>query len=104
MNVIRQRFHADHPAAGTSGGGLRAAALLRRMPGFARLVAAIAIVAIVLLPTIYMVLMSLRTGDDIIARCRTRIAHYKVPTHWRIAVEPLPRNATGKVVRPAVSL
>ncbi|MBN3822676.1 carbohydrate ABC transporter permease [Burkholderia sp. Ac-20384] len=68
MNVIRQRFHADQPSAGTSGGGLRASALLRRVPGFARLVAAIAIVAIVLLPTIYMVLMSLRTGDDIIAR------------------------------------
>lgn len=32
------------------------------------------------------------------------LAHYKVPTHWRIAAEPLPRNATGKVVRPAVSL
>lgn len=32
------------------------------------------------------------------------LAHYKVPTHWRVAAEPLPRNATGKVVRPAVSL
>lgn len=27
------------------------------------------------------------------------IAHYKVPTHWRITNEPLPRNATGKVSR-----
>ncbi len=31
------------------------------------------------------------------------LARYKVPTRWRIASEPLPRNATGKVVRPAVS-
>ncbi|MBM9460121.1 acyl--CoA ligase [Nocardioides sp. zg-536] len=32
------------------------------------------------------------------------IAHYKVPTRWRVTAEPLPRNATGKVVRPAVAL
>ncbi|MBC9731930.1 class I adenylate-forming enzyme family protein [Nocardioides marmotae] len=31
------------------------------------------------------------------------LAHYKVPARWRVAVEPLPRNATGKVIRPAVS-
>lgn len=31
------------------------------------------------------------------------LAHYKVPSRWRIASEPLPRNATGKVVRPAVT-
>lgn len=32
------------------------------------------------------------------------LAHYKVPTRWRIDPLPLPRNATGKVVRPAVAL
>lgn len=31
------------------------------------------------------------------------LAHFKVPTRWRIEPLPLPRNATGKVVRPAVS-
>ncbi|WP_110206877.1 class I adenylate-forming enzyme family protein [Nocardioides daejeonensis] len=32
------------------------------------------------------------------------LAHYKVPTHWKIVDSPLPRNATGKVIRTAVSL
>ena len=35
---------------------------------------------------------------------RAELAHYKVPTRWRIADAPLPRNATGKVRRPAVTL
>ena len=30
------------------------------------------------------------------------LAHYKVPSRWRIDPAPLPRNATGKVIRPAV--
>ncbi|GAA4810607.1 class I adenylate-forming enzyme family protein [Nocardioides caeni] len=34
----------------------------------------------------------------------SELAHYKVPTRWRIDPLPLPRNATGKVVRPAVAL
>ena len=33
-----------------------------------------------------------------------QLGHYKVPSRWRIASQPLPRNATGKVVRPAVTL
>ncbi|CAM3466612.1 class I adenylate-forming enzyme family protein [Nocardioides dubius] len=33
-----------------------------------------------------------------------RLAHYKVPSVWRIAEQPLPRNATGKVIRTAVSV
>lgn len=32
------------------------------------------------------------------------LAHYKVPSRWRVVAEPLPRNATGKVIRTAVAL
>lgn len=32
------------------------------------------------------------------------LAHYKVPVHWKIVDAPLPRNATGKVIRTAVSI
>lgn len=32
------------------------------------------------------------------------LAHFKVPSQWRIVDTPLPRNATGKVIRTAVSL
>ncbi|MCX6401476.1 MAG: class I adenylate-forming enzyme family protein [Propionibacteriales bacterium] len=32
------------------------------------------------------------------------LAHYKVPSRWRIDALPLPRNATGKVLRTAVAL
>ncbi|WP_336080951.1 class I adenylate-forming enzyme family protein [Nocardia sp. SSK8] len=28
-----------------------------------------------------------------------RLAHFKVPVHWRLTADPLPRNATGKVTR-----
>ncbi|MGW5382408.1 class I adenylate-forming enzyme family protein [Nocardia sp. NPDC003963] len=28
-----------------------------------------------------------------------RLSYFKVPTRWRITAEPLPRNATGKVIR-----
>ena len=31
------------------------------------------------------------------------LAYYKVPSHWRFTDSPLPRNATGKVVRAAVT-
>ena len=31
------------------------------------------------------------------------LAYYKVPTRWRITDQPLPRNATGKVVRREIS-
>lgn len=36
------------------------------------------------------------------AHAAAELAHYKVPSRWRFALDPLPRNATGKVVRPAV--
>ena len=32
------------------------------------------------------------------------LAHYKVPSRWRVVAQPLPRNATGKVIRTAVAL
>ncbi|MFA6577400.1 MAG: class I adenylate-forming enzyme family protein [Nocardioides sp.] len=42
--------------------------------------------------------------QELRAYAATELAHYKVPSRWRFAHEPLPRNATGKVIRPAVSL
>jgi acyl-CoA synthetase (AMP-forming)/AMP-acid ligase II len=27
------------------------------------------------------------------------LAYYKVPVHWQLRVEPLPRNASGKVMK-----
>ena len=30
---------------------------------------------------------------------RERLAYYKVPAHWELRSEPLPRTATGKLVR-----
>jgi fatty-acyl-CoA synthase len=41
------------------------------------------------------------TEDEIIAWCRERLASYKKPTSV-IVVDALPRNATGKVVKPAL--
>ncbi|WP_431953237.1 hypothetical protein [Nocardia lijiangensis] len=32
-----------------------------------------------------------------------RLACFKVPLRWRITAEPLPRNATGKVVRREIA-
>ncbi|MEE8581238.1 MAG: fatty acid--CoA ligase family protein, partial [Myxococcota bacterium] len=31
-----------------------------------------------------------------------RLAYFKVPAHWEIRDEPLPRNATGKVMKPVL--
>jgi acyl-CoA synthetase (AMP-forming)/AMP-acid ligase II len=42
--------------------------------------------------------------DELRAFVSERLAYYKVPTRWRITTSPLPRTATGKVVRTAVSL
>jgi acyl-CoA synthetase (AMP-forming)/AMP-acid ligase II len=33
-----------------------------------------------------------------------RLAYYKVPAHWRLTDAPLPRTATGKVIRPSLRL
>ena len=31
------------------------------------------------------------------------LAAHKVPTHWEFRTEPLPRNATGKILKQVVS-
>ncbi|MGH3170829.1 MAG: class I adenylate-forming enzyme family protein, partial [Trebonia sp.] len=38
--------------------------------------------------------------DDLIAHVRERLARYKVPSRWLLTTDALPRNATGKVIRP----
>ncbi len=40
--------------------------------------------------------------DDLVAGCRAQLSSYKVPERWGI-VDTLPRNAMGKVIRPALS-
>jgi acyl-CoA synthetase (AMP-forming)/AMP-acid ligase II len=44
------------------------------------------------------------TEADLADFLRDRVAYYKVPTSWRLTSEPLPRNATGKVVRTRVQV
>ena len=39
------------------------------------------------------------TTEELTAWCRGRLAHYKVPTRWRLVGDRLPRTATGKVVK-----
>ncbi len=39
------------------------------------------------------------TAEDLAAHCRAALAYYKVPSHWELRSEPLPRNAMGKVLR-----
>jgi fatty-acyl-CoA synthase len=41
------------------------------------------------------------TAEDIVAWCRERLASYKKPTSVEV-VDALPRNATGKVVKPVL--
>jgi acyl-CoA synthetase (AMP-forming)/AMP-acid ligase II len=40
------------------------------------------------------------TADDLAAHALARLARYKVPSRWLLTADPLPRNATGKVIRP----
>ena len=42
------------------------------------------------------------TRDDIRDFCKTRLADYKVPDYVSISPTPLPRNANGKLVKPAL--
>jgi acyl-CoA synthetase (AMP-forming)/AMP-acid ligase II len=37
--------------------------------------------------------------DELTAWCAESLAYFKVPAHWEIRTEPLPRNASGKVVK-----
>jgi acyl-CoA synthetase (AMP-forming)/AMP-acid ligase II len=41
------------------------------------------------------------TYEDVAAWCQERLASYKKPTSL-VLVDALPRNATGKVVKPAL--
>jgi acyl-CoA synthetase (AMP-forming)/AMP-acid ligase II len=42
------------------------------------------------------------TTEDLTTWCRNQLAHYKVPTRWFLLDEPLPRTASGKVVKHAL--
>ncbi len=37
--------------------------------------------------------------EELAAFCAATLAYFKVPTRWIVRTEPLPRNATGKVVK-----
>ncbi|OHV28032.1 MULTISPECIES: class I adenylate-forming enzyme family protein [Pseudofrankia] len=39
---------------------------------------------------------------DLAAWCRSALAHYKVPTRWHLAHDPLPRTATGKLLKHVI--
>jgi acyl-CoA synthetase (AMP-forming)/AMP-acid ligase II len=44
------------------------------------------------------------TEDELRAFVGDRLAYYKVPAHWRLTDVPLPRTATGKVIRNSLTL
>ncbi|MFE1782817.1 class I adenylate-forming enzyme family protein [Streptomyces sp. NPDC059506] len=44
------------------------------------------------------------TEEELRAFLAERLAYFKVPARWKVTTERLPRNATGKVVRRAVTL
>ncbi len=37
--------------------------------------------------------------DELASWCAETLSYFKVPAHWDIRSEPLPRNASGKVVK-----
>lgn len=39
---------------------------------------------------------------DLAAHVKSRLAYFKVPSRWFVRTDPLPRTATGKVLRPHV--
>ncbi len=39
------------------------------------------------------------TADELASWCAAGLSYFKVPAHWDIRSEPLPRNASGKVVK-----
>lgn len=41
-------------------------------------------------------------ADDLAAWCRESLAHYKVPTHWHLVHEALPRTPTGKLLKDEI--
>ena len=44
-----------------------------------------------------------RLQEELAAYVAAQLAYFKVPTHWRFTDVSLPRNATGKVIRAAVT-
>ncbi len=42
------------------------------------------------------------TAAELSAWCVETLAYYKVPAHWEIRSERLPRTATGKIVKAAL--
>ncbi|MGW0249983.1 class I adenylate-forming enzyme family protein [Nocardia goodfellowii] len=44
------------------------------------------------------------TEQELTEFAAERLAYYKVPARWRITTTPLPRNATGKVMRSGLEL
>jgi acyl-coenzyme A synthetase/AMP-(fatty) acid ligase len=44
------------------------------------------------------------TAEELQQFLAAELAYYKVPTHWRLTADPLPRNATGKVRRAELSV
>jgi len=45
------------------------------------------------------VLRSDATAEELTRHVAERLAYYKVPAHWELRSEPLPRNATGKILK-----
>jgi acyl-CoA synthetase (AMP-forming)/AMP-acid ligase II len=43
------------------------------------------------------------TADELTRFVGERLAYYKVPAHWELRGDPLPRNATGKVLKHLLS-
>ena len=41
--------------------------------------------------------------DELAKFCGEAFANFKIPTQWEIRSEPLPRNATGKVLKNVLS-
>ncbi|MFC9894126.1 class I adenylate-forming enzyme family protein [Nocardia sp. NPDC127579] len=44
------------------------------------------------------------TADELTEFAGERLAYYKVPADWRLTTTPLPRNATGKVLRKGLEV
>ena len=42
------------------------------------------------------------TAQQLTEWCGRSLAHYKVPTHWHLTHEPLPRTASGKLAKQEI--
>lgn len=42
------------------------------------------------------------TADELAAFAASRLARFKVPTHWELRSDPLPRNPSGKVLKSSL--